>query len=299
MKEFAIMSDSSCDLSTENRERYKIDYIDMRILYEDKDIPADLDWKVLSMKEFYDLMRSGVRMRTAQVNTAEFETMFEKYVQEGKDVLYIACSSGLSSSYKQSLIARDRVLEKYPEAKIICVDARRACHGLGILCLTAAQMREEGKSIGEIADYIEKHRQEVHQFGAVDSLVYLRRAGRVNALSAVFGGLLQVKPIIGTDVLGQNLAIEKLKGRKNSIIRIADLVKENYTPHEYQHIFVVHADCEDEAKWLRDLIKARIPDENVPIDIEPLGPIIGASTGPGMIAAYFYGREVTANGSDK
>lgn len=299
MKQFAIMSDSSCDLSTENRARYGIDYINMRILYGDKEMPADLDWKELSTKEFYDLMRSGTKIRTTQINAAEYEAMFEKYMQEGKDVLYLACSSGLSSSFKQSLIARDKVLAKYPEAKIECIDARRACHGLGLLCLTAAQMREEGKSFEEIWEYIIGHRQEVHQFGAVDSLVYLRRAGRVNALSAVFGGLLQVKPIIATDVLGQNLAIEKLKGRKNSIIRIADLVKENYTPHEYQHIFVVHADCEDEAKWLKDLIKERIPDENVPIDIEPLGPVIGASTGPGMIAAYFYGKEVTADGSKK
>ncbi len=299
MKQFAIMSDSSCDLSKENRERYDIDYIDMRILYEDKDIPADLDWKTLSMKEFYDMMRSGVRFRTAQINAAEYEIMFEKYIQEGRDVLYVACSSGLSSSYSQSMIARDKVLTKYPDAKIICVDARRACHGLGILCLTAASLRAEGKSIEETADYIEKHKQEIHQFGAVDSLIYLKRAGRVNTLSAVFGGLLQVKPIIASDILGQNIAVEKVKGRKNSITRLAEMVAENYTPHEHQHIFVVHADCEDEAVMFKQMILDRIPEKDVPIDIEPLGPIIGASTGPGMIAAYFYGKEVTLDGSKK
>ncbi len=293
------MSDSSCDLSNENRTRYDIDYIDMRILYEDKDIPADLDWKTLSIKEFYDLMRSGVRIRTAQVNTAEFEAKFESYVKEGRDVLYLACSSALSSSYKQSLIARDKLLAKYPEAKIICIDGRRSCHGLGILCLTAAELRSEGKSIEETAEYIEQHKQEVHQFGAVDNLVYLKRAGRVNALSAVFGGLLQVKPIIISDVAGQNLAVEKVKGRKNSIIRVADMIAEAYTEHEHQRIFVVQADCEDEAQWLRDLIRERIPDKQIPIDIEPLGPIIGASTGPGMIAAYCYGKAVTIDGSKK
>lgn len=299
MKQFVIMSDSSCDLSKENRTRYNIDYIDMRILYDDKDIPADLDWKILGIKEFYDLMRSGVRVRTAQVNATEFEAAFEKYIAEDKDVLYLACSSALSSSYKQSLIARDKVLAKHPEAKIICIDTRRACHALGIMCLTAAELKEEGKSIEEIADYTEKHKQEVHQFGAVDSLVYLRRAGRVSALSAVFGGLLQVKPIIISDVNGMNLAVEKLKGRKNSIIRIADMVAEVYTAHEHQRIFVVHADCMDEAVWLKDLIRERIPDKEIPIDIEPLGPCIGASTGPGMIAAYCYGKEVTVDGNKK
>lgn len=299
MKQFAIMSDSSCDLSKENRTRYGIDYIDMRILYEDKDIPADLDWETLGMKEFYDLMRSGVRMRTAQVNVAEFEIAFEKYIQEGKDVLYLACSSALSSSYKQSLIAREKMIEKYPDAKIVCIDARRSCHGLGILCLAAADLRAEGKTIEETADYIEKHKQEVHQFGAVDNLVYLKRAGRVSALSAVFGGLLQVKPIIISDVAGQNLAVEKVKGRKNSIIRVADMIADAYTEHEHQRVFVVHADCGDEAVWLKDLIRERIPDKEIPIDIEPLGPIIGASAGPGMIAAYCFGKEVTIDGSKK
>ncbi len=299
MKQFAILSDSSCDLSGENRARYNIDYIDMRILYEDKDIPADLDWKVLGIKEFYDLMRSGVRMRTAQVNAAEFEEAFGKYVADGKDVIYLACSSGLSSSYKQSLTAREKVLEKYPEAKIFCIDTRRACHGLGMLCLAAAKLREEGKSVEETAEYIESHKQEVHQFGAVDNLVYLKRAGRVSALSAVFGGILQVKPIIISDVNGMNLAVEKVKGRKNSIIRVADMLAEAYTPHEYQHIFVVHADCEAEAEWLKELILERIPDKDIPVDIEPLGPIIGASAGPGMIAAYCFGKAVTADGNKK
>lgn len=299
MKQFAILSDSSCDLSKENREKHNIDYIDMRILYEDKDIPADLDWKTLSIQEFYDMMRKGVRFRTAQVNAAEFEKVFEKYVEEGKDVLYLACSTGLSASWKQSLIAKETVLAKHPEAKIICIDTRNACHGLGLICLTAAALRDEGKTIEEVAAYVEEHKQEAHQFGAVDNLVYLKRAGRVSTMSAVFGGLLQVKPIIISDVAGQNLAIEKVKGRKNSIIRVADLLAEAYTDHEYQHVFVVHADCEDEAKILRDLIATRLPDKNVPIDIEPLGPIIGASAGPGMIAAYCWGKPVTIDGTKK
>lgn len=299
MKQFVILSDSSCDLSKKNRDEHNIDYIDMRILYEDKDIPADLDWKTLSTKQFYDMMRDGVRFRTAQVNTAEYEKVFEKYIEDGKDVLYLACSSGLSASWKQSLVARDIVLANHADAKIICVDTRRACHGLGIICLTAAQMRDEGKTMEEIAEYVELHKQEIHQFGAVDSLVYLKRAGRVSSLSAVFGGLLQVKPIIIADVTGQNLAVEKVKGRKNSIIRIAELVADAYTDHEYQHVFVVHADCEDEAKILRDLIVERLPDKDVPIDIEPLGPIIGGSTGPGMIAAYCWGKPVTVDGSKK
>lgn len=299
MKEYAILSDSSCDLNKEYREKYGIDYVEMRILYDGKDIPADLDWGTLGIREFYDMMRAGTRFRTAQVNAPEFEAAFEKYIAEGRDVLYLACSSGLSSSYAQSLVARDKVLAKHPSANIICVDTRRACCALAILCLTASDLRAEGKSIEETAEYIEAHKQEVHQFGVVDSLVYLKRAGRVSALSAVFGGLLQVKPIVIADVRGQNLAVEKVKGRKNSIVRTAEMFAEAYREHEHQRIFVVHADSEQEAVLLKDLIRERIPDKDIPIEIEPLGPIIGASTGPGMLAAYCYGTEVTIDGGKK
>lgn len=301
MNEFVILSDSCCDLSKENREKYGIEYAAMRVMYDDngaaKDIPADLDWKELGFKKFYDMMRAGTRFRTAQVNAPEFEEIFAKYAAEGKDVLYIACSSALSSSYKQSLIAKDAVTKKYPDAKIICVDSRNSCHGLGMMCLAASDMRAEGKSAEETAEYIEKHKLEVNQFVTVDSLTYLKRAGRVSVMSAVFGGLLQVKPILISDVTGQNLAVEKVKGRKNSLVRVADLVAENITEHDYQRMFVVHADCEEEAKALRELIVERLSDKDIKIDIEPIGPIIGASAGPATVGAYFFGKEVTAGGN--
>ncbi len=301
MKQFAILSDSCCDLSKENREKYGIDYVPMHVLYDDKgvqkDIPADLDWNELGFKQFYDMMRDGVRFRTAQVNAPEFEPIFEKYAEEGKDVIYISCSSALSSSYKQSLMAKDAVLAKHPEAKIFCVDSLNSCHGLGMMCLAAADMRAEGKSAEEAAEYLEQHKLEVNQIVTVDSLTYLKRAGRVSAVSAVFGGLLQVKPILISDVTGQNLAVEKVKGRKNSLIRIADLVAQTITEHDYQRLFVVHADCEDEAKILRDLIKTRLAGKDIAIEIQTIGPIIGASAGPATIGAYFFGKEVTVGGN--
>lgn len=301
MSEFIILSDSCCDLSKENREKYGIEYAAMRVMYDDngtaKDIPADLDWKELGFKQFYDMMRDGTRFRTSQVNAPVFEEIFTKYAEAKKDVLYISCSSALSSSYKQSLIAKEAVLKKYPDAKIYLVDSLNSCHGLGIMCLAASDMRAEGKSAEETAGYIEKHKLEVNQLATVDSLTYLKRAGRVSVMSAVFGGLLQVKPILISDVTGQNLAVEKVKGRKNSLVRIADLVKENITEHDYQRLFVVHADCEDEAKTLKDMISERLG-KDVKIDIQPIGPIIGASTGPATVAAYFFGKEVTAGGKE-
>ena len=293
MRDFVIVSDSCCDLEKSVREKYGVDYIPMRMIYGDTDIPASLDWEQVSSKQFYDMMRDGVRIHTALITTEEFKEAFEKYIAQGKDIIYIACSSALSNSFKSSLPARDALLKQYPESKIYCIDSRNACLGLGIIVLTAADLRAEGKTIEEVAAYIEEHKQEVNQFATVESLNYLKRAGRVSTTSAVFGGLLQVKPIIISDTDGQNVAVEKVKGRKNSLVRLADLFKETYRENPHQRIFVVHADCPDGAEELKKLVEERLPDKSVPIYTAGIGPIIGATVGPGTLAVYCYGKEVT------
>ena len=223
MRKFVIVSDSCCDLDAPTRKKYEVDYIPMRLLYDGNDIPADLDWGTLSSKQFYDMMRSGTRFRTA-------------YLSNDCDVLYIACSSALSSSWSNSLQARDALLKEFPGTKVVCIDSRNACMGLGILCMTASDMRAAGSSIDEVAAYIEDHKQEVNQFATVENLNYLKRAGRVSTTSAVFGGLMQVKPIIISDTDGQNVAVEKVMGRKKSVARLAELFKDAFRDNEYQYV---------------------------------------------------------------
>ena len=270
----------------------------MRIIFGDTDIPASLDWEKISPKEFYDMMRGGVRVRTAQINADEFKEAFSKYLDEGKDVMYIACSSALSNSYKSSLMAHDILAQERPDGKIVCIDSRNACLGLGMICMTASELRAEGKSIDETAQYIEAHKQEVNQFATVESLNYLKRAGRVSTTSAVFGGLLQVKPIIISDADGQNVAVEKVKGRKNSLVRLADLFKETYRSNPHQRICIGHADAPEAAEELKALVKERMPEEGVEVITAGIGPIIGATTGPGTLAVYCYGKEVTYRASE-
>ncbi len=296
MKKFVIVSDSCCDLSKENREKYNVEYIPMRLHFDGKDIPADLDWKDISFKDFYATMREGVRYKTSQINAIEYEEAFEKYILAGFDVLSISCSSALSSSFNGSLVAREELLKRYPDVKIICIDSRNSCMGLGTLCITASKMRDEGKPIEEIAEFIEAHKQEVNQLCTPESLTYLKRAGRVSAFSALFGGMLQVKPIIISDVNGQNFALEKVKGRKNSINRIIEMFKETYNESApYQKITVVHADCLVEAEEIKTILRDMV-EEKVTVEIEKIGPIIGASAGPGTLAIYCYGKEVTVDG---
>ncbi len=298
MRDYVILSDSCCDLDADLRKKYGIEYIPMRIIFGDTDIPASLDWEKISPKEFYDMMRGGVRVRTAQINADEFKEAFSKYLDEGKDVMYIACSSALSNSYKSSLMAHDILAQERPDGKIVCIDSRNACLGLGMICMTASELRAEGKSIDETAQYIEAHKQEVNQFATVESLNYLKRAGRVSTTSAVFGGLLQVKPIIISDADGQNVAVEKVKGRKNSLVRLADLFKETYRSNPHQRICIGHADAPEAAEELKALVKERMPEEGVEVITAGIGPIIGATTGPGTLAVYCYGKEVTYRASE-
>mgnify|MGYP002796899312 FL=1 len=298
MRDYVILSDSCCDLDADLRKKYGIEYIPMRIIFGDTDIPASLDWEKISPKEFYDMMRGGVRVRTAQINADEFKEAFSKYLDEGKDVMYIACPSALSNSYKSSLMAHDILAQERPDGKIVCIDSRNACLGLGMICMTASELRAEGKSIDETAQYIEAHKQEVNQFATVESLNYLKRAGRVSTTSAVFGGLLQVKPIIISDADGQNVAVEKVKGRKNSLVRLADLFKETYRSNPHQRICIGHADAPEAAEELKTLVKERMPEEGVEVITAGIGPIIGATTGPGTLAVYCYGKEVTYRASE-
>lgn len=298
MRDYVILSDSCCDLDADLRKKYGIEYIPMRIIFGDTDIPASLDWEKISPKEFYDMMRGGVRVRTAQINADEFKEAFSKYLDEGKDVMYIACSSALSNSYKSSLMAHDILAQERPDGKIVCIDSRNACLGLGMICMTASELRAEGKSIDETAQYIEAHKQEVNQFATVESLNYLKRAGRVSTTSAVFGGLLQVKPIIISDADGQNVAVEKVKGRKNSLVRLADLFKETYRSNPHQRICIGHADAPEAAEELKTLVKERMPEEGVEVITAGIGPIIGATTGPGTLAVYCYGKEITYRASE-
>lgn len=293
MRKFVIVTDSCSDLNKELRARFDIDYLQMRVIYDGVDMPASLDWEWMSPKEFYDKMRRGTRFTTSQVIAIEYQEAFEKYVNSGFDVLSISCSSALSGSFRASEIARDEVLASHPEAKIICVDSLRSCLGLGVLCIAASEMRAEGKTIEEVAEWLNAHKLNLHQYGTCDDLVYLRRAGRVSATSAVFGGLLKIKPIIISDAIGQNVANEKVRGRQAALKRLLEHLSKEFKQHDYQKIAISHADCLEEAELFRDNLKTVLPDENIEIYFDVMGPIIGASCGPGTIILYFYGDEVT------
>ena len=299
MRKYVIITDSCCDLEKELREKYDIDYIPMKLAYDGKTTNADLDWQDISMQEFYAMMREGTRFITSQINDATYRERFENYIKDGYDILSISCSSGLSSSVIGSYRVRDELQKEYPDSKIICVDSLNSGYALGFLCVHASELRAEGKTIEETAAWVEANRKKLNQECTVDKLTYLKQAGRVSAASAFFGGLLSVKPIIVSDVRGHNAAEEKVKGRRASIARLAERFKEKYEDVPFQKLYIAHADCAEDAEDLKKAILEIVPEREKDIHMGYIGPIIGASAGPGTVGVYFYGAEVTFDAGEK
>lgn len=294
MRDFVILGDSTCDLNKDLREKYGIDYVQMKFVLEGKEYPASLDWEQLSAHDFYNAMREGKRITTTQVPAETFYEKFEECAKAGKDVVYIGCSSALSGSINTANVVAKEIMEKYPEARVICLDALNSSFGQGIMLMMASDMKKEGKSIDEIAEYITRIRNCVNQCGTVAKLDYLKRAGRVTASSAFFGNLIGIKPILISDAKGQNFAIKKAKGAQNARMEIAQHMKNTGINLEDQVIYISHADDEAAVTELAQLIKTETGCKDVFTDF--IGPIVGASVGPGTVIAYCVGKEETIIG---
>lgn len=296
MSEFVILADSTSDLTKDVREKYDIDYVAMNYVIDGTEYVASLDWETHSAKEFYDFMRNGKRATTTQVPREAFISKFTHYLKEGKDVLYISCSSALSGSVNLAKVIAAELAEEYKDNKVVCVDSLCSSLGQGFMVIRASELRKEGKSIDETAQYIEDNKLKVNQFGTVDNLDYLRRAGRVKASSAFFGNMFGIKPIIISDIIGQNYAVEKVKGAGNAKAKIAQRVAEVVEEDGMDCLYITHADCVEDAEVLRDKILELVPFKNVMMN--NIGPIVGSCVGPGTIIAYCYGKEVTVKGSE-
>lgn len=287
---YKVVTDSCADLDTEIRKQYGIDYVKMSITVQDKVLPASLDWEEYSAKQLYDYIRQGIRVYTAQVSRQEFETVFETELKAGNDVIYLGCSSALSASVKLGKLIAEELNAKYKN-KVYVIDSLNSSLGLGSMTIKCAELLKEGKTVEEAVEYIESNKLRFNQYTTVDSLKYLKRAGRVKAASAFFGDVMGVKPIIVSDAKGNNNAFKKVRGRKNSLKELVEAVKTNAVDLENQTLYVCHADDIDTANELVALIKKEVACKNVYINY--IGPIVGASVGPGAVAVQFFGNEVT------
>lgn len=295
MKEFVILVDSTSDLPLELRKEYNVDYVAMNYVVDGTEYIASLDWESHSPKDFYDLMRNGTRIFTTQVPQNVFYDAFKAIAESGKDVLYLGCSSALSASVKAAQVVAGEMKEEFPETTICCVDTLISGLAQGHLALEASRKRAEGLGVAEVAAYIESIKLCMNQCGVPASLEYLKRAGRVKASKAFFGNLFGIKPLIISDVKGQNYGYKKAKGAVNARIAVAEHIVEA-ADGVYDQLYIAHADCLEEAELLKEEILKRAAFKNVTMSY--IGPIVGASVGPGTVAAYCYGKEVTIEGNE-
>ena len=292
MRPVAILTDSCSVLSPELLQKYNISYVMMNTVYNGVEAPASLAWEWRTPHAFYDIMRNGERITTTQVPVERFQKAFDDYLDRGFDVVYIACSSKQSGSVNTAAVLAKEYEKKNPEMQIYCIDSLNASLGEGMLAIHAATLRDKGLNAAEIAVEITKIRKNVNEFVTVHSLDALRRAGRVKGSAAFFGNLLGVKPIIISDAIGEQTPITKVKGRQKSFDELVNRLAEAIEAPETQTVYLAHADCdEEEIEALKEKLREKIPVKE--IYVWYIGPIVGASIGPGAIGVFAFGKEVT------
>lgn len=226
---------------------------------------------------------------TAQVNPAEVRNLFEPYLKEGKDILHIAFSSGLSGTYNSCRIAAEELKEEYPERKIIVKDSLAASLGQGLLVYLAQKRKESGEDMEAVADWVENNRKHIVHLFTVDDLNHLYRGGRVSRTTAVLGGMLNIKPILHVDDAGKLIPIGKVRGRKKSLLELVDQMDKKIGSYREKcdTIFISHGDCLKEAEYLASKVKEKYSIKTVLIN--HVGAVIGAHSGPGTMALFFVG----------
>lgn len=294
MKTFYVFTDSTSDIEKQYRDEFDFGYLKMAFKLDNKDYEADLEWKEKNGTDFYNYMRQGNRVTTNQVLTTEIETKFEEVFKKGLDILYVACSNKLSTSVNYAKTIGEELVQKYPGRKLVCFDSLRSCYAEGFMALTAAKMANEGKTLDETVAYLEENKLNFQTFATVGSLNWLKMAGRVKAGAAFFGNLFGVKPIICSDMKGNNYGFKKVKGRKTSLDELVQITTERITDKSI--VFVEHAECLADAEYIANAIKEKTGAKEVHISL--LGPIIGASCGPDTITVNFYGKKMDIVGEE-
>lgn len=287
MSDFKIVTDTNSDLTQEYLEKNEIGVL--YLSYSICDQVYDEN-KKLEIKEFYRLMREGNMSTTSQVNPTQAKDKFLGYLEESKEILYIAFSSGLSGTCGSGQIAAAEIMEERPDVKILVVDSLCASLGQGLLIHLALQKRKEGKTIEEVVQYLEDIKLNLVHIFTVDDLNHLYRGGRVSHATAIIGSLANIKPILHVDNEGHLIPINKVRGRKKSLHALVDYMEERMVGEfldSNPDIFISHGDCIEDVEFLKDEIVKRFGEKN--FYVNEVGPTVGAHSGPGTMALFFLG----------
>ncbi len=289
MADYVLTCCSTADLPTafvKEREISVLPYqffMDGHEYYDDQGVS-------ISTHDFYDKVRAGSMPTTSMVNTERYTEFFTPFLEAGKDILHLEFSSGLSGSYNNALMTISQLKEKYPDRKIEIVDSLSAARGYGLFVHLVYNKKEEGATLEQAREYAEALKWKITHWFAVDSLEHLRRGGRVSRASAFLGTMLNIKPVLAFNNEGKIIPVEKIRGRKKSLIALVDKMEEDVDNPDGQIVYIGHGDAPEDAEYISGLIKERFPTIKETVT-NYIGPVIGAHSGPSTIAIHYIGKQ--------
>ncbi len=283
---YRIITDTCCDLPQQMYKDLKLTVVPLTLTFRGKELSA---FPENVLKEVYQGMRDGESGSTAAVNPAVWHDAIEPVLQAGEDVLVMAFSSGLSTTYNSAVIAAQELAEEYPQRKVLVVDTLCASMGQGLLVYYACRKRDEGLDIEELYAWCQEQKMHLCHWFTVENLVYLKRGGRVSAATALVGTMLNIKPVLHVDNAGHLISVAKARGRKASLEMMLNKAKEMGIPGANDVMFLSHGDCREEAEAFAERLKKECGVKDVIISY--VGAVIGAHSGPGTMALFFLGTE--------
>ncbi len=285
--DYVLLTDSTCDLSADFADKTGLEVLPMVFLMEDKVYNHYLDCREMSLDIFYNNIRRGVLSQTTQISYNSYLEQFSKYLKQGKDILYICFTSGLSGTYNTSRIAARDLKEEYPDRQIEIIDSKCASVGQGLLVRYVAEKYKNDKpSLGELAKYTEALRLNVCHWFVVDDIEHLKRGGRISSVTATFAKALQIKPMLSLDDEGKLVNVGKIRGANNVYDSLIKKMQRDGYEYSKQRVIIGHADNLEGAKELKKKIKSLVKD----VEILDIGPVIGTHVGTGMLALTFTGE---------
>ena len=287
MSEYVIVTDSSADLTAGMAEELGVEVLPLSFMVKGQTYRNYPDNREMDPGAFYAMLRAGEMATTAAVNVADYTSVLEPLLEQGKDVLVLAFSSGLSATYQSSVIAVEELRARFPERKIFTVDTLCASLGQGLLVYLAAKKQQAGASIEEVRDWAEENKLHLCHWFTVDDLHFLKRGGRISAATAVVGSMLHIKPVLHVDDEGHLISMGKARGRGASLTALVDHMEETAIDPASQVVFISHGDCLADAEKVAGDVKKRFGVKEVVIN--HVGPVIGAHSGPGTLALFFLG----------
>ncbi|WP_304597348.1 DegV family protein [Adlercreutzia caecimuris] len=287
---FAIVTDSSSNLPEDIIDQHDLTVLPLTFMVDGEEYRSYLKGEKTDLSQFYTMMREGKVITTSLPNLKESRESIEALLREGRDVLYLGFSSGLSGTYQAIELLLTELAGLYPDRTVASVDTLAASLGEGLLVYYAAKMREEGASIEKVRGWVEEHKLHLAHWFTVDDLMFLFRGGRVSRTSAWAGTLLNIKPVMHVDDEGHLIPLEKVRGRKKSLKALVDHMEQTaMSPVADQTVFITHGDCLEDAEYVADLVRERFGVSDVLINW--VDPVIGAHSGPGTMALFFLASE--------